>query len=162
MSWSWHFARQVKQRPGPLAARSNGWMVHRRRRKEALQLPVEAEAFLEGHYAEYCALRAEAVPVWAWTNLLAHGGERELQAESRAPSSRPTLAELPWRQARSSLAAEVLECAEQHCPLPSLQQEVLIPLELALAADRCVPKWSPSRWASAVHTALVKQARSAD
>ena len=36
---------------------------------------TECEAFLNGTLAEYWDEKGVIVPVWAWTNLLAHGSE---------------------------------------------------------------------------------------
>ena len=72
-------------------------------------LAMECGAFLDGTLAEYWDERGVVVPVWAWTNLLAHGTE-ELMGEMRRPSlSQPVGRVCSWRIARSHLAYEILE-----------------------------------------------------
>ncbi len=71
-------------------------------------LVTECEAFLDGTLAEYWDERGADVPVWAWTNLLAHGSEA-LIGESVARPTRPRRAARSWRIARSYLAHQVLE-----------------------------------------------------
>ena len=53
-----------------------------RRRKIDLfagELVAECAAFVRGGYAPYPAERCRPVPVWAWTNVLAHATEPELE-----------------------------------------------------------------------------------
>ena len=52
----------------------------------------------------------DSVPAWAWTNLLAHGTAEDLRTESGSPRLRGVGKYRQWRQARSYLAAEVLDC----------------------------------------------------
>ena len=51
-------------------------------------LATECGAFLDGTLAEYWDERGVDVPIWAWTNLLAHGSE-ELIGQSVAGPARP-------------------------------------------------------------------------
>jgi hypothetical protein len=86
------------------------------------------------------------VPVWAWVNLLAHGSEDELRAVRDAP---PRLWSDEWQQARRLLAAEVLLLAEELGTLREVQDKVLIPMELSLAASRDAATWRPRQLATA-------------
>jgi hypothetical protein len=113
------------------------------------------EALLAGRYVEYLETTGQLVPAWAWTNLLAHGTveqfEREISAaRDLAPESGG------WRRARAYLAGELLAAAGRLGSLQELQAEVLVPLELELAAD-LVPNWlGPGRWAMRVLEALAE------
>ena len=93
----------------------------------------ECEAFLEGTLAEYLDEQGLVVPVWAWTNLLAHGGPEQITECVCAPSY-PVHSDRDWSVARSILAFEIFDLMEAGSPLEELQQDVLIPLELELAA----------------------------
>ena len=42
-------------------------------------LVAECEAFLAGRYAEHLTHLGRRIPVWAWTNLIAHGNEQDLR-----------------------------------------------------------------------------------
>jgi hypothetical protein len=127
----------------------------RRRKTELLadELVAECATFLRGGYASYLAQRCRPVPVWAWTNVLAHATEVELQDLMRA-SGRFARASGRWALACAYVAGEVLDVAERHGPLPELQAVVLIPLELELATRSEVDDWSPRRWVTTVTTAL--------
>ena len=115
---------------------------------------VEAlEAMLAGSYAEYLERRYCRVPAWAWTNLLAHGTEQALRHATRS-RHRAFWDVNVWRRARSYLALEVLDAADQAGSLCAVQTSVLVPLELDLIS------WVPARrscageWASRVLAAL--------
>lgn len=125
----------------------------RRRERHALaaQLVEECEAFLLGHYAETLASSRASVPVWAWTNLLAHGGETDLRG---AASTTATGVLATFADARARLAAHVLEAAGTDSSLAELQSSVLAPLELRLAGQRAVEDWDSATWFAAVWTAL--------
>jgi hypothetical protein len=118
------------------------------------ELIEECEAFLSGHLVEDIEMRAQVVPVWAWTNLLAHGSAKDLRTECASPWLRRSMRDGQWRQARSCLAAEVLDCASSCGPLEELQQAVLVPLELQLASRVEVARWCPGRWANSVKAVL--------
>jgi hypothetical protein len=140
------------------------------------ELVVDCEAFLSGHLAETLESRTGYVPVWTWTNLLAHGSEAEIEAESagqattggfRCPidgesaiagstGSGETADDYRdrWHPARSYLATEVLAVARRIGSLRALQNGVLVPLELALANHPSVEWWSPTRLVTTVETAL--------
>lgn len=119
-------------------------------------LATESEAFLQGRFAELVEAQGEPVPVWAWTNLLAHGRAVDLRQASdvgrlgRAPSRR-------WRAAQGYLAVEVLEAAERLGSLAEVQASVLVPLELSLASRAEVAHWGCNRWVRAVRSALGEQ-----
>ena len=59
----------------------------------------ECEAFLDGTLAEFWDDRGIVVPVWAWTNLLAHGNEA-LITETVARPYRTRRVTRSWRIAR--------------------------------------------------------------
>ena len=115
-------------------------------RINANRLVEECEAFLSGRLVDQMA---ERIPVWTWTNLLAHGSEEDLRA---AASIEPSGDE--WRKARASLAANLLATASTYGPLDEVQRRVLIPLELELASRPEVPSWESRGWASTVERAL--------
>ncbi len=96
------------------------------------------------------------VPVWAWTNLLAHGSE-ELIGESVARPYRPRRAGRSWRIARSHLAHQMLDVTDARCTLSDLQTTVLIPLELEMAARPEVSRWRPRQWVDTVDMAIRNQ-----
>jgi hypothetical protein len=128
-------------------------------RRMAAQLVEDTEAFLSGRFAEQAEAHGDLVPVWAWTNLLAHGSEKDLRAEIATGLLRRDRAMRQWREARSYLASEVLWQAEQYGCLEEVQEAVLMPLELDLAFRREVVRWRPGRWAQAVEKALTEQRR---
>lgn len=127
-----------------------------RRRKTDLfadELVAECAAFVRGGYAPYLAERCRPVPVWAWTNVLAHATEPDLADLARAPG-RFAPASGRWALACAYVVGEVLDLAERYGPLTDLQAGVLIPLELELATRSEVEDWSPVPWVTAVTTAL--------
>lgn len=132
------------------------WCKRRVDAGDGTELAAESEAFLFGRFAEFVETQGNRVPVWAWTNLLAHGLPGDLRKASAggwagSPGSRK------WRAARGYLALEVLEAAERQGSLDEVQETVLIPLELSLAGRSEVEHWSCSRWVQAVRTALGQQ-----
>ena len=95
-------------------------------------LADECSAVLEGRYADALAGAGMPVPVWAWVNLLAHGTEDELREAAGTLGTSEH-----WVQARAFLAGEVIDAAGvPGASLRSLQREVLVPLELELAAEQ--------------------------
>jgi hypothetical protein len=101
-------------------------------------------AFVHGHYVEYCLLHGEAVPDWAWLNLLAHGTAPELRHHSRAGWSGDL-----WHQARAFMADEIVEHVDhRQIPLEIFQKDVLVPLELDSIACRTTSRWTPGGFAS--------------
>jgi hypothetical protein len=110
--------------------------------KQARTLIEECEAFLSGRYVELCEFRGDAVPVWAWLNLLAHGTDDDLRtvAAQRASADR-------WRQARTFLAGELLDLVDLAGAggpsLPLLQRDALVPFELDLISCPGASAWQP-------------------
>jgi hypothetical protein len=119
-------------------------------------LGMECEAYLNGTLAEYWEERATSVPVWTWTNLLAHGSAIEISESVQRPP-KPRRTGRSWRIARSYLAYQVLDTICDEHPLEELQASVLIPLELELAAHAEVDRWTPRRWVEAVDDAIRNQ-----
>jgi hypothetical protein len=132
----------------------------RSRRRDVGESAVVAEcaAFLTGTLAERWEAEGLPVPVWVWTNLLAHGSET-LIAESISRPFRHQLLTRSWWIARSELADVVLDLTHWSSSLVKLQESVLIPLELDLASSPEVSLWSHRRWVDAVTTALRHQNR---
>jgi len=119
----------------------------------------DCEAFLAGHVAERIEERPGAdVPVWAWTNLLAHGTEYDLRSERTAVRRTAGLSRDKWREARSYLASEVIDLADECGPLIKMQRAVLVPLELDLACQE-LTAWGPRQWVAIVETALSQHRR---
>jgi hypothetical protein len=96
------------------------------------QLVGETEAFLAGALAEAIEARAGAVPDWVWINGLAHGTPADITAFA---AKRGRRRDPGWRRARALLAQDLLDAAKAHGPLDRLQRDVLVPLELRLAAS---------------------------
>ncbi len=119
----------------------------------AALLIAECEAYLLGSYVEHLETRAEPIPVWAWTNLLAHGSRADLVRAAkevhggRSPARR-------WRVVRALVAREVLDVVGDGASLLDVQREVLAPLELAIAAHPDAWSWTPQRWLNIVRSAL--------
>lgn len=114
---------------------------------------ADVSAFLLGRYADELDAAGTPVPVWAWTNLLAHGSARELRDATRGTydgwrDSRR------WRSARALLAAEVIARTRRGATLCDLQQDLLVPLELELARRREVWRWAPEQLVYAVRSAM--------
>lgn len=128
-------------------------MRKRQRDTAGEALALECEAYLTGTLAEYLEERGTSVPVWTWTNLLAHGTESQI-ADSLHRPSKPRRTGRSWRIARSYLAFEVLDLVCEDYPLEELQASVLVPLELELAAHPEVGRWTPRRWVDAVDNAI--------
>jgi hypothetical protein len=127
--------------------------MRRRRRDGEDEVAAECAAFLTGTLVERLETGGRAIPVWAWTNLLAHGST-ELVAQSGARPCRHRLLARSWRTARAQLADLVLEMTHRGCSLDELQESVLVPLELDLASRPEVSFWSHHQWVGAVTDAL--------
>ena len=119
---------------------------------DASELVSESEAFLLGRYVELLEERGEPVPVWAWTNVLAHGSRDDV--DRAAAGAHGWSSSRRWRIARALVAGEVLETVGRGAPLSDLQREVLAPLELELVRRRGVWTWTPERWLATVRSAL--------
>ena len=122
------------------------------------ELVAECTAFLCGGYAPYLVEHCRPVPVWAWTNVLAHATEPELHNLMRAPD-RLARASGRWALACAYVAGEVLDVAERHGSLAELQAAVLVPLELELATRTEISSGSPRPWVMAVTTVLADYRR---
>jgi hypothetical protein len=114
---------------------------------------LECEAFLNGTLADYWDEKGAIVPVWAWTNLLAHGSEEQIAAMvAHHPRPRRTLRN--WRLARSYLVTEVLDLVDADFTLRDMQASILVPLELEMAARPEVGHWTPRQWLDVVDYAI--------
>lgn len=114
---------------------------------------AECEAFCLGHFAEHALETSREVPVWAWTNLLAHGTDEELRCEVAQCANRRSSAR-DWRGARAYLVTEILETVGRGAALDELQRQVLQPLELQLCGQKSVDWWTPRRWVTTVRASL--------
>jgi len=130
--------------------------MKKQNREDESLLIEECEAFLSGTLAEHLDGRGIVVPVWAWTNLLAHGGP-EMIAGCVSQPSNPSRSAREWNVARSLLAFEIFDLIDAGCPLEELQGEVLIPLELEMAVRPEVSRWTPSQWLDTVDAAIRSQ-----
>jgi hypothetical protein len=119
-------------------------------------LASECEAYLHGTLAEFWEAQGAAVPVWTWTNLLAHGSESQIHDSLRLTSKQRRTGR-SWRIARSFLAYQVLDLACEELTLEELQSTVLLPLELGLAAHPEVERWTPRRWVDTVDEVIRNQ-----
>ena len=114
---------------------------------------ADCEAFLLGRYAELLEARSEPVPVWAWTNVLAHGTGEDV--ERAAAGGRVGWSSTRrWRVARTSAAGELLDRVGSGMSLADMQREVLVPLELELVGCPADSACTPDRWLEAVRSAL--------
>ena len=129
-------------------------VLHRGRDPLGLELVADASAFLTGWLVERIEEGGGDVPVWAWTNLLAHGTEADLCSERAAEGRSRLAAGGDWHEARSFLAAEVLDLSEGCGSLAELQRSTLLPLELALASSSEVARWDPGHLVAAVRAVL--------
>jgi hypothetical protein len=127
------------------------------RHSESRDVIKASEIVLAGEYLEHLRLYHRLVPVWAWTNVLAHGSEAQLERASRSWAAdnadgvdRWTF----WMAARSMAAAEVLDVARRKRSLTELQAEVLVPLELRLFDSAVTERWGPRRWLDEVITSI--------
>lgn len=127
-----------------------------RTRRSSNELVADCEAFLTGRYAERVVERGGTVPVWAWTNLLAHGRETDLRSEIAKTDGQNSDR---WRAARAYLATELLDGARRGRSLADVQRTVLVPLELELAAEPGAETWGRQRWVGAVRSALAERGR---
>jgi hypothetical protein len=116
----------------------------------------ECEAFLDGTLAEFWDDRGIVVPVWAWTNLLAHGNE-SLITETVARPYRNRRITRSWRIARSYLAYELFDLIDPEFTLDDMQAAVLIPIELQMSSSAEVSRWSPRQWVEVVDDAIRNQ-----
>jgi hypothetical protein len=136
-------------------------MRKRERATSGTAVVAGCEAFLDGTLAEYWERQGFTVPVWVWTNLLAHGSAAQI-ADSvvRPPRARRNVR--TWRIARSYVATELLEITDGPRLLRAMQSDVLIPLELEMATLPAVRQWTPRQWVDAVDWAIRSQPSRAD
>jgi hypothetical protein len=113
----------------------------------------DCAAFLLGRYAEYLEARSVPIPVWAWTNVLAHGCQDDID-RAAAGARGGWSSTRKWRVARAFVAGEVLDRVGHGASLVELQREVLVPLELELVSRRGVWAWTPQCWLETVRAAL--------
>lgn len=131
----------------------------RRRERAVLGSSIisqECEAFLNGTLAEFWDDRGVVVPVWAWTNLLAHGSEA-LITETIARPYRNRRVTRSWRIARAYLAYELLDLVDPEFTLEDMQAAVLVPIEVQMSASPQVSRWSSRQWVEAVDDAIRNQ-----
>ncbi len=154
MWWAWLPRARARGERGDAkrAGRRRVCTLHRADKRDRAELVGDCEAFLTGHLVDRIEDRAVDMPAWAWTNLLAHGSEQELSSEARQVRGRDE-----WRQARSYLAAAVLDVAAEFGPLLDLQRAVLVPFELELASSR--QEIRPARWVADLQAALGRYRR---
>ncbi len=114
------------------------------------ELVEDCEAFLAGQFLARAEPRSLAVPVWVWSNVLAHGSPDDIRETAAEGSTAPS----GWRAARAYLAAELLELQARGRSLEQLQHDVLVPMELHFAARADARTWTPQRWAAAVRTSI--------
>jgi len=81
-------------------------------------LATECGAFLDGTLAEYWDERGVDVPIWAWTNLLAHGSEELISESITGP---PPAALLATADRPFLLAQRMMELSDARCTLSDLQ-----------------------------------------
>ncbi|HEX4820405.1 MAG TPA: hypothetical protein VFV00_09375 [Acidimicrobiales bacterium] len=98
----------------------------------------EFDAYLEGTYADWLLANGQPVPSWAWVNRVAHASLEELDAI--ADGQRLAL-EVPevvvWEAVTTYLAKEMVARIDGDLTrLRNLQLDVVIPVELQLAAHR--------------------------
>lgn len=131
-------------------------MRKRERSMSGAAVVAGCEAFLNGTLAEYWERQGFSVPVWVWTNLLAHGSADQI-AESVSRPSRSRRTARSWRIARSYMANELLDVTNGPHQLEAMQSDVLIPLELEMATLPAVRRWTPRQWVDAVDWAIRSQ-----
>jgi hypothetical protein len=125
-------------------------LPHRVDKALSRELVEDCEAFLAGQFLARAEPRSLAVPVWVWSNVLAHGSPDDIRETAAEGSTAPS----GWRAARAYLAAELLELQARGRSLEQLQHDVLVPMELHFAARADARTWTPQRWAAAVRTSI--------
>jgi hypothetical protein len=138
---------------GASASRGEEFMAMWETESAGGTIALECAAFLGGTLAEYWDDRGIVVPVWAWTNLLAHGSEASITA-SMVRSRRSRRAAHSWRVARSYVAYELFDLLDDEFTLADMQATVLVPVELEMAARPDVSRWSPRQWVEALDHAI--------
>ena len=94
----------------------------------------ECQLFLSGSYLEHLRECGRPIPAWVRMNILAHGTIDDLATVSASEPAGTW--EEAWAAAAAYLAGEILMAVEGDADrLEVLQREVLVPLELQLAAE---------------------------
>lgn len=91
---------------------------------------AECEALLAGTLADLLARHGEP-PVWSWINAVAHGNDDRLRALAAGDATDVRAATM------RTIASAVLAHGGE---LPTLQREVLVPLELAQVGEVMTPR----------------------
>jgi hypothetical protein len=107
-----------------------------------VSIAEEAEQFLAGRYLDIAFATERDVPAWVWLSALAHGDVADLSlAETWLSDHLGLRPEYDaWGQILQMLAAEIRETiARVGCTLVELQQDVLLPTELAVLASPVGP-----------------------
>ena len=116
---------------------------------------AECEAFLAGRYLEVAVMRDGPIPGWVWLNRLAHTSVAEL-AELSKPVHDPGNR---WRHTLAGLAGDILAyCRFADVDVLTLQQDVLVPLELQVMNLDASKVLSPEQLVHLVRDALRQQA----
>ena len=114
---------------------SGRWRRIKQSHDLADSLADEAERFLRGRYLDVAFATERHVPTWVWVSALAHGDDTDMALCERwlsdHGSERPELN--AWGHVLQVLAHRVRETvARTGCSLVDLQEEVLLPIELAV------------------------------
>jgi len=134
-----------------------GYMMGRRPSRPAIDRAEEAVAYQEGRYADFLVLHDRPVPSWAWVNAVTHGNALLIASLALAESS-PLGTPEPlsyWYEARKAMAEELMRVVtESRRPVEDIQHEVLLGVELELAATSDWYVRGPLETACAVFDAL--------
>ena len=104
----------------------------------------ECEAYLQGQLGSYLQHHGRRVPPVAWLNQLVHATTPELALLATGATD-PTLRASDWRRTVGYLSRSLLERArETGLPIATLQQELLVPLELGLIGDPAAADLDPA------------------
>jgi hypothetical protein len=121
-------------------------------------LAAESEAFLHGRLADQLVATGRRVPGWVMLNRLAHGTRDELAALGVAGHcgwrAHPSLGGPQWLADERALASRLIGIGTSAEALRTLQDEVLIPLELTLIARSRSESLSPQDVIGAASRAL--------
>lgn len=100
-------------------------------------LGEDCEAWVSGRYVAHVERAGIPVPIpsWAWLNAPAYGGRDEVRRAVIDPDQLLDRLFFGWREARSVIAADLLELTDGDDQLLGwLQADVLQPMEAALFA----------------------------
>jgi hypothetical protein len=96
----------------------------------------DVEAFLLGRSVGYFRARKVPIPAWAWLNAVAHASPETVKVMAR-PAAMPPKLDTAGPRAVSSIASALCwHAGSDSTAISALQQQLLIPLELALMAGR--------------------------